>query len=120
MQDAITKGDGNSRYLKTVSDFLTQYPTYEAFVDAFVAGTLPIDMNGINPEGWAQQGTPLDKAHLLTDATAALVGLGPEATPNEMFAALAGRIVLGTADLTEGADSPYPEGTIYFVYKPGV
>lgn len=120
MQDAITKGEGNSRYLKSESDFLTKHPTYEAYVDALVAGTLPVDLNGINPEGWAQLGTALDKANLLTDATAALVGLGPEATPNQMFAALAGRIVLGTADLTEGADSPYPEGTLYFVYKPGV
>lgn len=117
MQDAITKGEGNSRYLKSVSDFLTKYPTYQALVDGLVAGTVPIDLNGINPEGWAQLGTGLDKANLLTDATAALVGLGPEATPNEMLAALAGRIVLGTADLTPGDDSPYPEGTIYFVYK---
>lgn len=119
MQDSISKGEGNSRYLKSKSDFLTTYPTYESFVDALVAGTLPVDLNGINPEGWAQQGTPLDKANLLTDATAALVDLGPEATPNEMFAALAGRIVLGTADLVAGAESPYPEGTLYFVYKAG-
>ena len=117
MQDAITKGEGNSRYLKSVSDFLTDYPTYEAFVDALVAGTLPIDLNGINPDGWAQPGTALDKANLLTDATAALVGLGPEATPNEMFAVLAGRIVLGTADLVAGESSAFPDGTIYFVYK---
>ena len=119
MQDAITKGEGNSRYLKSVSDFLTKYPTYEAFVDALVAGTLPVDFNGVNPEGWAQLGTALGKANLLTDATAALVDLGPEATPNEMFAALAGQIVLGTQDLVAGSDSPYPEGTIYFVYKAG-
>ena len=117
MQDAITKGEGNSRYLKTVSDFLTKYPTYEAFVDAFVAGTLPVDFNGINPDGWAQLGTALDKANLLTDSTAALADLGPEATPNEMFAALVGRIVFGTKDLVAGAESPYPNGTIYFMYK---
>lgn len=117
MQDAIAKGEGNSRYLKAPSDLLTQCPNFEALIDALVAGRFLVDLNGINPEGWAQLGTPLDKANILTDATAALVGLGPEATPNEMFAALAGRIVLGTADLTPGSDSPYPEGTIYFVYK---
>lgn len=117
MLDAIAKNEGNSRYLKSVSNFLSVYPTYEAFVDGLVAGTLPIDLNGINPDGWAQEGTALDKANLLTDATAALVDLGPETTPNEMFAALAGRIVLGTADLVSGDSSPYPNGTIYFVYK---
>lgn len=119
MLDAITKKEGNSRYLKSVSDFLTIYPTYGAFVDALVSGTLPIDLNGINPDGWAQLGTSLDKANLLTDATAALAGLGPEATPNEMFAALANRIILSTQDLEPGSDSPYPNGTIYFVYKAG-
>jgi len=118
MQDAITKETGNSRYLKSVSGFLSLYPTYEAFAQALVAGTLPVDLNGINPDGWAQEGTPLDKANLLTDATAALAGLGNEATPNEMFAALANRIVLGTADLTAGSSSAFPDGTIYFVYKP--
>ena len=101
MQDAIMKGTGNSRYLKSVSGFLTLYPTYEAFVDALVSGTLPVDFNGINPDGWAQEGTPLDKASLLTDATAALMGLGPESTPNEMFAALSARIVFGTSDLVD-------------------
>ena len=115
MQDAITKETGNSRYLKSVSGFLSLYPNYEAFAQALVAGTLPVDLNGINPDGWAQEGTPLDS--LLTDATAALAGLGNEATPNEMFAALANRIVLGTADLTAGSASAFPDGTIYFVYK---
>ena len=88
MQDAIMKGTGNSRYLKSVSGFLTLYPTYETFVDALVSGTLPVDFNGINPDGWAQEGTPLDKASLLTDSTAGLAGLSEEDTPNDMFAAL--------------------------------
>lgn len=117
MKDAIPKGDGNSRYLKSVSNFLGAYPTYEAFADAIVAGTLPIDLNGFNPDGWAQEGTALDKANILTDSTAALMGLGDEATPNQMFSALAGRIILSTTDLTPGQTSPYPDGTLYFVYK---
>ena len=67
-----------------------------------------------------QEGTPLNKANLLSDSTATLLGLNAGATPNDALVALAGRIVLGTADLTAGADSPYPNGTLYFVYKPGV
>lgn len=35
-----------------------------------------------------QAGDPLNKATLLSDAVAALMGLGQEATPNDMFAAL--------------------------------
>jgi len=134
MQDAIMKGTGNSRYLKSVSGFLTLYPTYEAFVDALVSGTLPVDFNGINPDGWAQEGTPLDKASLLTDSTAGLAGLSEEDTPNDMFAALFhkangakttadsalskanGLITYGTSDLTAGS-SNLTTGTIYLVYK---
>ncbi len=122
MQDAIVLGTGNSRYLKSVSGFMSLYPTYEDFAAALVAGALPIDFDDINPDGWAQQGTPLDKANLLTDATAALAGLGPEATPNDMFATLAGKaasaerlITYGTADLAAGAS--LATGTIYVKYQ---
>jgi hypothetical protein len=40
-----------------------------------------------------QVGTPLNKANLLTDETAALVGLDNTATPNDMFSALAGKTI---------------------------
>ena len=134
MNDGIIMGTGDSRYLKSIAGFLQVYPNYEAFAAALVAGTLPIDLNGKNPDGWAQQGTVLNKANLLTDATAALEGLGSEATPNEMLAALAnkinasgtsvtqltqkvnGLITYGTADLTAGS-SNLPTGTIYVKYE---
>lgn len=89
MTDGVIKGTGNSRYLKTVSNAPTQYPTYESFIQALAAGTLPIDLNGINSTGWTTQGTKLNKANLLTDATAKLAGLSSSATPNTMFAKLA-------------------------------
>ena len=100
MTDGIIKGTGNSRYLKTVSNAPTQYPTYEAFIQALAAGTLPIDLNGINSTGWTQTGTPLNKANLLTDATAALAGLTATATPNTMFAKLAN--LIGSLDTEVG------------------
>lgn len=134
MQDGIIAETGNSRYLRSIAGFLQAYPTYEAFAAALIAGTLPIDWNGKNPGGWAQQGTELSKANLLTDATAALADLGPEATPDQMFAALAnkagtaessvsqltqklnGLISYGTADLTAGS-SNLATGTIYVKYE---
>lgn len=115
MKDAIALKTGNSRYLKSVSGFMSLYPTYESFVAALVAGTLPIDLNGINPDGWSQLGTALDKAHLLTDATAALMDLGAEATVNDALATLARKITYGTTDLADGA--PLPTGTIYVKYQ---
>ncbi len=92
MTDGVIKGTGNSRYLKTVSTAPTTYPTYESFIQALAAGTLSIDLNGINSTGWTTQGTKLNKANLLTDATAALAGLTSSATPNTMFAKLANLI----------------------------
>lgn len=134
MKDGIIAETGDSRYLRSIAGFLQAYPTYEAFAAALIAGTLPIDWNGKNPDGWAQAGTELNKANLLTDATAALMDLGAEATPNDMLAALAnavsssetsvselktkvnGLITYGTADLTAGS-SNLATGTIYVKYE---
>lgn len=98
MIDSVIKGDGDSRYLKSVSNFLTLYPTYADFVAALVAGTLPIDLNGINVNGFTTVGTPLNKSTLLSDTTAAACGLSSSATPNDAFGILA----VNKADL----DSP--------------
>lgn len=83
MQDGIIKGTGNSRFLKSVPDFLSQYPTYESFVAALAAGTLPVDFNGINETGWQQLGTALNKGNLLSDETAALFNLLTTANIND-------------------------------------
>ena len=98
MTDSVLKGTGNSRYLKTIANALTQYPTYESFITALVNGTFPIDLNGTNSAGFSTVGTPLNKANLLTDATAALLGLTSSATVNDMLAALA-NVVPGKAEL---------------------
>lgn len=91
MKDFITKNEGNSRFLKSVSNFLTLYPNYEDFAQALVDGTLPIDFNGYNDDGITQRGTPYSKAAVLSDATAAKLGLNSSSnpTPNDAFAALA-------------------------------
>lgn len=88
MIDSKLAGTGNSRFLKSVSNFKTLYPTYDDFVAALIAGTLPIDLNGINPNGWTQQGTPLNKANLLSDDVANGLGLVDDATPNGAFNAI--------------------------------
>lgn len=133
MKDGVIAETGNSRYLRTIAGIKQLCPTYDSFLDLFVRGELPIDWAGKNPDGWAQQGTDLNKANLLTDATAALMDLGPEATPNEMFAELANEIVAlktsittlqnkinslityGTASMAVGA--ALPTGTIYIKYE---
>ena len=91
MQDAIMKGNGNSRYLKTVGEALSLYPTYEDFMQAMVAGIFPVDFNGINKDGWTQLGTHLNKANLLSDTVISTLGLstGVNSTPNDAFNVLA-------------------------------
>lgn len=141
MQDGIMNETGDSRYLRSIAGFKQRFPTYDAFVAGLVAGEIPIDLNGINQDGWAQLGTPLNKANLLTDATAALADLGPEATPNEMFAAIVrvantakdnaasanstanslttkvnNLITASQTDLTAGS-SPLATGRVYLVYE---
>lgn len=85
MIDSVLKGTGNSRFLKSA------VPTGTSWADALAmlhSGTFPIDFNGINTEGFQQVGTPLNKANLLKDATAAQIGLPPSTTPDGMFQAL--------------------------------
>ena len=106
MQDGIIKGTGNSRYLKSISNFLQQYPTYQDFVAALVAGTLPIDLNGINETGWDQLGTALNKANLLSDETAEALGLTSEAVPDDAFGALGYRAPVGTVLWYTGETAP--------------
>ena len=85
MIDSVLKGTGNSRFLKSA------VPAGTSWADALAmlqAGTFPIDFNGINTEGFQQVGTPLNKANMLKDATAAQIGLPPSTTPDGMFQAL--------------------------------
>lgn len=88
MKDGIIAGNGNSRYLKTVAAALSLYPDYESFMAALIAGTFPIDLNGINASGWVQQGTPLNKANLFSDTTASSLGLSAANSPNDALAKL--------------------------------
>ena len=90
MKDFIPKGTGNSRFLRSISNFKTLYPTYDDFVNAMVAGTLPVDFNGINEAGVQQVGTALNKANLLTDEVAQKMGLAmADPRPIDMFGVLA-------------------------------
>lgn len=88
MKDSIIKNTGNSRYLKSVENFLSVYPTYESFAAALQAGTFPIDLNGINKAGFQQVGDSLGKANLLKDATAAALGLSADNVPDDALQVL--------------------------------
>lgn len=88
MKDTIIKGTGNSRYLRSVADFFTRWPTYQAFGQALVDGTFLVDVLGLNAAGVQQQGDPLNRATLLKDNTAALFGLPNTAVPDDVLKAI--------------------------------
>lgn len=80
MNDGIIKETGNSRLLRSPSTIPDNYMDFRA---ALIAGTLPIDLL-YNAAGWESEGTPLNKANLISDATAAIFGItGDNATPNK-------------------------------------
>ena len=106
MIDSVLKGTGNSRFLKSA------VPAGTSWADALAmlqAGTFPVDFNGINAEGFQQVGTPLNKANLLKDATAAQIGLPPSTTPDGMFQALGNTGELHVWRKTVVAKDPVPE-----------
>lgn len=85
MRDGIIKGEGNSRILKGHNSIPT---TYADFRSALLAGTLLIDLL-YNAEGWDVEGTPLNKANLLTDTVATALGLtSDDPTVNEALNAM--------------------------------
>lgn len=88
MYDSVPKGTGNSRFLKSVSDFMEKYPTYQDFAAALVAGTMPVDI-GLNADGWLVLGMALAKMNLLRDETATELGIDnpTDATVDDAFLA---------------------------------
>lgn len=105
MIDSVLKGTGNSRFLKSAVPAGTSWADVLAMLQA---GTFPIDFNGINTEGFQQVGTPLNKANLLKDATAAQIGLPPSTTPDGMFQALGntGELHVWRKTVKNAADVP--------------
>lgn len=110
MKDSVIKGNGNSRYLKSSLEGIT---TWEQFRDALAAGTLPVDLNGINPEGFQQLGDPLTKVTLLKDSTAGLYGKDNTAVPDDVLDVLSKSVLEGTYPVVDVyAGQNWEKGTV--------
>lgn len=124
MQNGIIKGQGNSRYLKSGIGSST---TWEQFLASLIAGTLPIDLNGINEDGWDQLGTPLNKATLLSDSTETeLFGDAQNRTVDQAFMGLLAKIQLimqnvanMTLTVTDTNGTPLPGVYVNGVFNAG-
>lgn len=113
MKNFYPKGTGNSRYLKSSIPATT---THEDLVNMLRNGTFPIDLNGINVAGVAQQGTPLNQATFLKDATASLFGLGTDAVPDDVLALLSKAAIKKTY-ATKKTLSDVSEGDVVWVIE---
>lgn len=111
MQDFVPLGTGNSRNLKSAVPAGT---TWEQALAMLRNGTFPIDIGKINETGCAQLGTALNKANLLSDETAAALGLPNTAVPDDAFNTLADTVFHGTIPkytllnsvVTDGSSQP--------------
>ena len=85
MENLVPLGTGNSRLMKSN---ISPSTTLAQLIQMLNNGTFPYDIGPLNAAGIFQQGTPLNKATLLKDATAALYGLGTDAVPDDVLAFL--------------------------------
>ncbi len=88
MKDTIINDTGNSRYLKSA---IPADISHEELVAQLRAGTFPVDIKGLNPEGVQQTGTPVSTQTLLAPETAEALNLSQDdPTPNDAFAKMIG------------------------------
>lgn len=87
MENLVPLGTGNSRLMKSNIPAST---TLAQLIQMWNNGTFPYDIGPLNSAGISQQGTPLNKATLLKDATAALYGYSDPGSivPDHLFATL--------------------------------
>lgn len=82
MENLVPLGTGNSRLMKSN---IPSNTTLAQLIQMWNNGTFPYDIGPLNSAGISQQGTPLNKATLLKDATAALYGLTNTAVPDDVL-----------------------------------
>ena len=74
-----------------MKDRIVQYPGRMKLTDVIHGDEYTFDVKRAEGEVYLE-GTPYTKAAVLTDETAALLGLTSAATPNDAFAVIAGRL----------------------------
>lgn len=115
MQDLVALGTGNSRLMKSN---ISPSTTLSELISMLNNGTFPYDIGPLNAAGISQQGTPLNKSTLLTDAVASMFGFGSDAVPNDLFSILSQSVLYKTG--TSGAQiGTLPVGTTIYLNENG-
>lgn len=85
MIDSVIAGTGDSRYLRSS---IADGTTWAEALALLRAGTFPIDLAGINANGFSTLGTALNAENLLDSDTATALGLSSSSTPDDALNAL--------------------------------
>lgn len=88
MTDGVIKGTGNSRWLRVPPNIKQLCPDFDSMLDVMIQGRFPIDLNGLNADGWEVMGTLFTKPNVLTDKTRSALGLTGDVTIDQAFAAI--------------------------------
>lgn len=115
MQDLVALGTGNSRLMKSN---ISPSTTLSELISMLNNGTFPYDIGPLNAAGISQQGTALNKATLLKDATAALFGLGTDAVPDDVLKVLSQAALYKTVTPTAQLGT-LAEGSIIYLNENG-
>lgn len=116
MINSVIAGTGNSRYLRT------NIPTGTTWADALAllrAGTFPIDLAGINSDGFVTVGTALTSDTLLKSAVIQRLGLDESATLSDAWEAILDLLDDKQGELTfdnvptQGSPNPVRSGGLY-------
>lgn len=107
MTDGIISGAGTSRNFKVPANAKALYPTWDAALDAMIAGTFTFDLYGINPAGWDVVGDKLGKETLLTDALCSALDLPTTSTPTQAMDKLRQLVAAAQSDVSTRAKIAY-------------
>jgi len=113
MIDSVIAGTGNSRYLRTS---ISADTTWADALAMLRAGTFPIDLAGINADGFATVGTALNADTLLKAAVCTALGLDADATPSDAWDAVIALIPSSAADVGAIAAPATPSDGDFLVY----
>lgn len=100
MQDLVALGTGNSRLMKSN---ISPSTNLSELISMLNNGTFPYDIGPLNAAGISQQGTALNKANLLSDETAAALGLPSTAVPDDAFMVASKVLQAGNCKIVYGS-----------------